>query len=157
MSKSTTLRRIIKEFEHFQKENPEGCTMKQLNENDIYKWNVIISGPEGSDYENCKYLLSVVYPYEYPFAPPVIKFISPILHPNVNESGEICLNILKKDDGWSPALSISKVILSLQNLLMEPNPDSALNIDAVLEKRKTPEEFKAKVKRMNDGNKVIDF
>jgi ubiquitin-protein ligase len=157
MSKTPTLRRIVKEFENFQKDKPEGLSMKQVNENDAYKWHTIMVGPNGSDYESCKYLLSITYPYEYPFAPPIIKFLSPILHPNVNESGEICLNILKKDDGWSPALPISKVLLSLQNLLMEPNPDSALNIDAVLEKRKNPEEFKSKVKHMSDGNKVIDF
>ena len=157
MARTPTIKRILKEFENLQKEKPEGISMKQLNENDAYKWNAILFGPDGSDYESCKYLLSITYPFEYPFAPPTIKFISPILHPNVNETGEICLNILKKDDGWSPALSISKVLLSLQNLLMEPNPDSALNIDAVIEKKKNPEEFKAKVKRMSDGHKVIDF
>ena len=157
MSKTPTLRRIFKEFENFQKEKPEGFCMKQVEESDSYKWDAIITGPKCSDYESCKYLLLIIYPFEYPFAPPIIKFISPILHPNVNESGEICLNILKKDDGWSPVLSISKVLLSLQNLLMEPNPDSALNIDAVFEKKKNPEEFKKKIKRMSDGNKVQDF
>jgi ubiquitin-protein ligase len=157
MSKTPTLRRIIREFENFQKETPEGCTMKQVKEDDPYKWNAVIVGPVSSDYESCKYLLSITYPHEYPFSPPFVKFISPILHPNVSTSGEICLNILKKDDGWSPALSISKVLLSLQNLLMEPNPDSALNINAVVEKRKNPEEFKKKIKSMSENNKVDDL
>lgn len=157
MAKTTTIRRILKEFENFQKDKPLGLSMKQINENDAYNWNAILTGPEGSDYDSCKYLLSITYPYEYPFAPPVIKFISPILHPNVSGTGEICLNILKKDDGWSPALSISKVLLSLQNLLMEPNPESALNIDAVLEKKNNVENFKMKVKHMSDNNIVSDF
>jgi ubiquitin-protein ligase len=157
MAKPPTIKRILREYEFFQKDKPEGISIKQINENDSYKWNAIISGPQGSDYEYCKYLLSITYPLEYPFAPPIIKFISPILHPNVNETGEICLNILKKDDGWSPALSISKVLLSLQNLLMEPNPDSALNIDAVMEKKKDPDYFKLKVRVMSDKDDIKDF
>lgn len=152
MSKAPTTRRILKEFENFKKDKIVGCDMKQVNEDDIYKYHILFSCPDGSDYESCNYLLSLIYPFEYPFSPPIIRFLSPILHPNVSESGEICLNILKKDDGWSPALSVSKVILSLQNLMMEPNPDSALNIDAVLEKRKNPESFKLKVKTMSDEN-----
>jgi ubiquitin-protein ligase len=157
MSKTPTICRITREFENFQKDNSHGFSMKQIKEDDLYNWNAIISGPEGSDYESCKYLLSIHYPFEYPFSPPVIKFLSPIFHPNVSTSGEICLNILKKDDGWSPALSISKVLLSLQNLLMEPNPDSALNIDAVLEKRKSHDDFKKKIKTMNEKNPISDF
>ena len=158
MSKTPTLRRIIREFENFQKEKFQDFSMKQVSEDDPYVWNATILGPNGSDYESCKYLLSITYPNEFPFAPPIIKFISPILHPNVSENGDICLNILKKEqDGWSPALPITKVLLSLQNLLMEPNPDSALNIDAVLEKRKNPEEFKKKLKNMSDTHKVNDL
>ena len=39
--------------------------------------------------------------------------------------GRICLDILK--DKWSPALQISKVLLSIQALLSSPNPDDPLD------------------------------
>jgi hypothetical protein len=43
----------------------------------------------------------------------------------VNEKGAICLSILFKDcswdNGWSPALSITSVLLSIMVLLSEPN------------------------------------
>lgn len=41
------------------------------------------------------------------------------------------MDILKKN--WSPALQMKSVLLSIQSLLAEPNPDDPLNNDAAAE------------------------
>jgi len=47
--------------------------------------------------------------------PPQVRFESTCFHPNVDLHGNICLDILKEK--WSPALSVSTVLVSLQSLL----------------------------------------
>ena len=42
----------------------------------------------------------------------------------MNSAGQICLDILK--DNWSPALTISKVLLSIGSLLTDANPRTLL-------------------------------
>jgi ubiquitin-conjugating enzyme E2 D/E len=55
---------------------------------------------------------------------PQVTFRTRIYHCNVNSSGQICLDILK--DQWSPALTISKVLLSICSLLTDANPHDPL-------------------------------
>ena len=69
-------------------------------------------------------------------APPKVRFLTKIYHPNIDRLGRICLDILK--DKWSPALQIRTVLLSIQALLSAPNPDDPLAND-VADKWKTDE------------------
>ena len=83
-----------------------------------------IIGPEGSVYHGGVFQLLIRFPLDYPFKPPKISFKTKIYHPNVNSNGGICLDVLK--DQWSPALTITKVLLSISSLLTDPNPDDPL-------------------------------
>ena len=86
---------------------------------------VAIEGPADSPYEKGVFQLELFLPADYPMAPPKVRFLTKIYHPNVDKLGRICLDILK--DKWSPALQIRTVLLSIQALLSAPNPDDPLD------------------------------
>ena len=119
----STLQRLQYELKNREELNSYGITL-ETNEDNIYKWIVIMKGPEKSPYENGTFCLSIEFPANYPFSPPLINFITRIYHCNINNSGGICLDILK--DQWSPALTVNKVLLSIISLLNDPNPDDPL-------------------------------
>jgi len=96
-------------------------------------------GPNDSAYEGGVFNLNIKFPPDYPFSSPKVYFNTKIYHPNINSKGQICLDILK--DRWSPALTISKVLLSICSLLTDPNPDDPLVVAIANTYRKNPKEF----------------
>jgi ubiquitin-conjugating enzyme E2 D/E len=116
-------KRINKEFADLRKNSPENCSAGPSDE-DIFKWDATIMGPIGTPYEGGIFNLRIEFPQNYPFSPPKIAFLTKIYHCNISSKGAICLDILQKN--WSPALTISKLLLSICSLLSDPNPDDPL-------------------------------
>lgn len=114
------LRRITKELQDLQRDPPTSCSAGPTGD-DLYRWEGCIFGPVDSPFVGGVFNLSIHFPADYPFRAPHVKFITKIYHPNINSAGLICLDILK--GAWSPALTISKVLLSITSLLTDPNPD----------------------------------
>lgn len=124
MSSNPTIRRIHKDLAVMMKNPSSNCSAGLVNDDDPFNWHATIIGPVGTPYEAGVFNLSISFPSDFPFRPPRVRFLTPIFHPNINQSGEICLDILK--DRWSPALSMQKVLLSLCSLLNDPNPHDPL-------------------------------
>ena len=118
-----SLKRIKKELEEIQNDTPFNCSAGPVDDN-LYIWEATLIGPEGTPYEGGVFKISIKFPDEYPFEPPKVRFVTKIYHCNVNSNGAICLDILK--DQWSPALTITKVLISLCSLLNDCNPDDPL-------------------------------
>ena len=115
--------RIKAELLEIEKDPPDNCSAG-MESDDIYTWEATLMGPTGSVYEGGVFHLSIKFPKNYPFFFFFLKFLTKIYHLNVNMSGGICLDVLK--DNWSPALTISKILLSISSLLTDPNPDDPL-------------------------------
>ncbi|CAG2168065.1 unnamed protein product [Oppiella nova] len=117
------LKRLHKELEDLRKEPPPRCTASPVGA-DLFTWNGTIEGPPDTPYEGGVFDLIIKFPSDYPYKPPHIRLITRIYHPNITPDGIICLDTLKKQ--WSCALTIFKVLLSIQQLLSDPNPDDPL-------------------------------
>ncbi|XP_074571505.1 ubiquitin-conjugating enzyme E2 11-like isoform X1 [Curcuma longa] len=116
-------KRIQKELLDLQRDPPASCSAGPVGE-DLFHWQATIMGPSESPYSGGVFFVAIHFPQDYPFKPPKVNFQTKVYHPNINSNGSICLDILK--DQWSPALTISKVLLSISSLLTDPNPDDPL-------------------------------
>jgi ubiquitin-conjugating enzyme E2 D/E len=130
-------KRLKNELKEMMLNPPDNCSAG-LADNDLYHWKAQIIGSSDTPYSGGIFNLDIHFPSEYPFKPPKINFETKIYHPNIlNEN--ICLDILK--DQWSPALTISKVLLSICSLLSEANVLDPLNIDVALQYKKNIDEY----------------
>jgi ubiquitin-conjugating enzyme E2 D/E len=117
------LKRIQRELQELGRDPPANCSAGPVGE-DLFHWQATIMGPDDSPYSGGVFFLDIHFPNDYPFKPPKVTFLTRIYHCNINGNGGICLDILK--DQWSPALTISKVLLSVCSLLTDPNPSDPL-------------------------------
>ena len=112
----------------------------QVDESSMTDWVATMNGPSETPYEGGIFKLTISITPQYPFSPPSVKFITPIYHPNINQDGMICLDILK--GSWSPSLTLEKVLLSISSLLNDPNPDDPLRPDLAREYKYNLDSYK---------------
>ena len=62
-----------------------------------------LAGPPDTPYEGGVFPLSVHLPHDYPLRPPQVRFITPVYHPNIDESCRICLDTLRMAPSTSSA------------------------------------------------------
>lgn len=117
--------RIVRELEHIEKSD-DGFYSVCLENDDITRWKVTFFGPEKTPYENGVFVLSVIFPKEYPSTAPTIKFLSKVYHPNINMQGDVCLAQLKE---WSPSTSVRSLMFSILSILQEPAPKDSLEVE----------------------------
>jgi len=134
----TYLRRIQKELKEITSDPPENVSAGAVDD-DIMHWEAILNGPLDSPYENGIFHLDIEFTNYYPFKAPKVSFTTKIYHPNISSSGEICLDILK--DKWTPALTITKLLLSICSLLTDPNPNDPLDHISASMYKKNIEEY----------------
>ena len=83
---------------------------------DIFRWKGSIQGLDGV-HAGKKYNLEMIFPENYPFKAPLVRFISRIDCENVYRDGELCLDIL--NDAWSPALNIERLMTSICSVITD--------------------------------------
>ena len=132
------IKRLTKELNDMKKNDIPNLSAGPVN-NNLFEWEAVILGPVQTPYEGGVFNLNISIPSNYPFKPPIVIFKTRIYHPNINSAGSICLDILKNK--WTPALTISKILLSICSLLSDPNPNDPLVPDIARQLKNDPDSY----------------
>jgi len=74
--------------------------------------------------------LRIIITEDYPYEKPIVKWQTPIFHPNIMEpkdGGYVCTKLLEK---WDFRSTLATFIVGLEVMLANPNPDSPFGSDS---------------------------
>jgi len=104
--------------------------------------------PTSNNYNQAAYQIEIKLPAEFPFKPPEVRFVTPIYHPNVDEQGKICVDLLNSSETWKPTTPLVDVVKSVVELIDNPKIDHALNAEIASEYTTNKSEFDRKALAM---------
>ncbi|TYI21969.1 hypothetical protein ES332_A06G074700v1 [Gossypium tomentosum] len=148
--------RMQKELKLLLVDPPHGASFPTLSSQsditDLSSIHAQIEGPEETVYSKGIFKIKIQIPERYPLQPPIVTFATPIYHPNIDNGGRICLDILNlpPKGAWQPSLNISTVLTSIRLLLSEPNPDDGLMCEASREYKYNRQAFDQKARSMTE-------
>ncbi|XP_065196853.1 uncharacterized protein LOC135828335 [Sycon ciliatum] len=134
--------RLKHELRMLASDPPHGVTC-WLVEDSNCELEAQILGQEGTPYHRGVFKLLIHLPERYPFEAPKVRFSTPIYHPNIDNGGRICLDILKPppSGSWRPSMNIASVLTSILLLMAEANPDDPLMVDISTEFKQNRTQF----------------
>ena len=94
MASTTAQRRLLKEYRALTNNPPEGITAGPVSEDDLLYWEALIQGPEGTPFEGGVFPAELKFPKDYPLAPPSMRFLGEVWHPNGTLSSNFTVRLI---------------------------------------------------------------
>lgn len=94
---SVASKRLFQEYKALLTAPPDGITAGPVNEEDLFVWEALIQGPEGTPFEGGIFPAELKFPRDYPLNPPKMKFLGEIWYVSlrcVSRSTNISTGIL---------------------------------------------------------------
>jgi hypothetical protein len=82
MGSNVAQKRLFHEYKNLSTNPPEGITAGPITEDDMFHWEALIQGPEGTPFEGGVFAAELKFPKDYPLSPPTMKFLGGVWHPN---------------------------------------------------------------------------
>lgn len=87
-------------------------------DNNKKHWQVVFKGSECSPYEDGYFIIDFLFNKGvFPTCGPEAKFITKMFHPNVNDNGHVCINIL---NNWKSGRTMVDVLLGILEIMDNP-------------------------------------
>ncbi|GAA6044028.1 hypothetical protein JCM8097_004311 [Rhodosporidiobolus ruineniae] len=116
MASKVAAKRLQKELKAFQAAPPPFIDARP-NESNILEWHYIFRGPPGSPYDGGEYWGTVVFPKDYPFAPPELKMMTPSGRFSPNTA--ICTSMSNFHPGsWNVSWSVETILVGLMSFML---------------------------------------
>lgn len=82
------------------KNSPNTSNVVAKQKENLFHWEVILVGPIGTPFEGGQLIVDLDFPEQFPFKFPIVRFKTPIWHPNVKD-GDICQEMVGEKE-WLP-------------------------------------------------------
>uniref|UniRef100_A0A8C4GUV3 UBC core domain-containing protein n=1 Tax=Dicentrarchus labrax TaxID=13489 RepID=A0A8C4GUV3_DICLA len=109
------------------------------SESDFTFWKIIMEGPPDTPYEKGVFELFCQFGADYPVKPPLVRFVTPVYHCNINSVGRICHNIF--DRNYNAQITMRDILNAVYGLLIIPEPEDPLDSILAEEFLTSPEKY----------------
>ena len=100
-----------------------GLSVGLVHEGDYTNWRITLTGPKDTPYAGGIFKIMINFPYNYPNVPPLIYFITPIYHLNINPFSNdngigdpLGFVPIEKLKIWKPEYSMKEVLTYVYGL-----------------------------------------
>lgn len=122
---------IEREYEKLNEHQPWGIEAIPLQDDSLFEWVAKIKGLKDSLWEGGIFRIYLKFDEHYNVRPPDVCFHTIPFHPNVDMiTGRPCIDFLDDYSKWEESYSLSFILVTIQNLLSNPNLDSPVNPEA---------------------------
>ncbi|CAJ1072792.1 uncharacterized protein LOC123972839 [Xyrichtys novacula] len=128
------------------------------SESDFTFWKILMQGPPDTPYERGVFELYCQFGPDYPVKPPLVRFVTPLYHCNVNSVGRICHNIF--DRNYNAHITMREILEAVYGLLIIPEPEDPLDSILAEEFMTSRELYEREAKKHTEetaGNSMDDM
>lgn len=113
-----------------------------------------IEAPPDSLYAGDIFDIEFTFGDTYPDDPPIVKMLTPIFHPNIDNHGAVCVSVIRTI-GFHKSVTIRMIIDDIIYALSHPNPDDFINSAAATMYKQNFEQFKTIVAQTISNNILL--
>ncbi|XP_052274359.1 ubiquitin-conjugating enzyme E2 U-like isoform X2 [Dreissena polymorpha] len=137
---------IERELDNLKRDKPWGIEAHPLTNENIFEWVAKIKGLKKTVWEGGTFTLYLKFDENFNLRPPEVCFHTIPFHPNVDMiTGRPSLDFLDDFSKWKETDTVSKILVTIQDMLANPDLGKAVNVEAAEMIMRSPHTFRQMV------------